>query len=513
MRKIIITLALAAFGLPAQTEAPPSWIDLHLLALDASGQPVTDLTSADFKIVDQGKPENILVFRKPRTEPPAAPGKLEFSNRAAGQPHVVAILFDLMNETQPDRLDTWHALDKTLPQIESGDSLYLYLLNLEGELVPIHPLGPPSADDHNWPKEVAGPLDKAMKAYSHARPAHMGQEDQVKKTFHNLEVLAGQMAAYPGRRDIIWITGGVQNVYNTKLPCNGDWVDCALYVPHLAVTLAHANVAVDPVANSRDLASGVNVYQGQFNSGGDTGVSDPTQRAKAGASDVYGDQTSRPVGAAGTNPTLDLEQMGLLTGGRAYFHQDIPAVVKQVNMGVADAYEIAYVPPADNWDNKFHMIHITCERKGVRLITRERYYALPDTRPALDQQRAALVAAFQSPLDAAAIGLRVKIAPAASGVHMDIHIDPSDLLLREDGGKFTGGVTFLISNRGASGPLGEPTVSTFNLDLTKEQHDTVMKEGIPLSQDHAITDAVQQVRLIVLDQNTNEVGSLTFPVR
>jgi len=40
-----------------------------------------------------------------------------------------------------------------------------------------------------------------------------------------------------------------------------------------------------------------------------------------------------------------------------------------------------------------------------------------------------------------------------------------------------------------------------------------MKEGIPLSEDHATSDAVQRVRLIVLDQNTNAVGSLTFPVK
>jgi hypothetical protein len=40
-----------------------------------------------------------------------------------------------------------------------------------------------------------------------------------------------------------------------------------------------------------------------------------------------------------------------------------------------------------------------------------------------------------------------------------------------------------------------------------------MKEGIPLSQDHPTTDAVQRVRLIILDQNTNAVGSLTVPVK
>ena len=96
---------------------------------------------------------------------------------------------------------------------------------------------------------------------------------------------------------------------------------------------------------------------------------------------------------------------------------------------------------------------------------------------------------------------------------MEIRINPADILLREQAGKFTGAIYFLTSDRGASGPLGEPTVSSFNFDLTPEQHSLVMKEGIPLSLDHVTPDAVQQVRLIVLDQNTNAVGSLTFPVK
>ena len=41
----------------------------------------------------------------------------------------------------------------------------------------------------------------------------------------------------------------------------------------------------------------------------------------------------------------------------------------------------------------------------------------------------------------------------------------------------------------------------------------VMKDGLPLAQDHPTSDAVQQVRIIVLDQNTDAVGSLTFPVK
>ncbi|HLY19205.1 MAG TPA: VWA domain-containing protein [Bryobacteraceae bacterium] len=507
MSKLIFTLVMAVSTVLAQSAAPPTLMHLYPVAFDAAGEPVTDLTMADFKISDQGKPVTISFFRRPRNGPPAAPGPMEYSNRPRGSmQRTVAILFDLMNESQPNRMDTWHAFTKSLPQLESGEGVYFYLLNLEGELVPIHGIGPKAADDQSWPKDVAEPLDKAMKAYSHARPAHMGQEDQVKKTFHQLEVLANQLAAFPGRRDILWITDGVQNVYNTKLPCNGDWVDCALYVPHLAVTLANAAVSVDPVSYSRDLASGVSIHEGQFKSYG-------ALQPKAGASDAYGDQQARPQGAQGTDPSRDLEQMARLTGGRPYFRQDIREVLKQVSNDAVNAYEIAYDPSTASWDNKFHMIHVTCERKGVRVLLRDRYYALPDTRPALDRQRAALVAAYQSQSDAANIGLRAKLWPSGKAVHLEMRINASDVLLSEQGGKVTGAVTYLLSDLGASGPLGDPSMQSINLDLTKEQHDMVMKEGIPISQDHAVGDAVQRVRLIVMDQSTNAVGSLTFPVK
>lgn len=427
-------------------------------------------------------------------------------------PHNIVILFDLMNENLNDRLDTWHALAKSLPQLEFADSVYFYLLNLEGELVPIHPIGPKTAADANWPKEVAAVLDKAMKAASHGRPVHMGQEDQVKKTFHQLEVIAGQLAAFPGRRDIIWITDGVQNVYNPKLPCNGDWVDCALYVPHLAVTLAHADVAVNPLSYSRDLTTAVDPNYGKM----DHAWTPVQQTAKApdNADTALGDYQQHNVqGSQGADPALDLTQMALLTGGGTYFRQDIRAVLQQVATDDTNAFEIAYEPSAANWDNKFHRIRVTCERKGAKVQVKERYYALPEAKPADERQRNTLVAAYQSPSDAADIGIHVKEAPGDKGVHLEIQINPSDLLLRQEGGKYKGAVAFLLSDRSESGPLGDPSVSSFNLDLTPEQHDKLMKAGIPLSQDHAVSDAVKYVRVIVMDQNTNATGSLTFPVK
>ena len=65
MSKVVLTLALAASALLAQAPSSGRLVRLYPVATDANGEPITDLTPADFKIVDQNKPETILSFHKP----------------------------------------------------------------------------------------------------------------------------------------------------------------------------------------------------------------------------------------------------------------------------------------------------------------------------------------------------------------------------------------------------------------------------------------------------------------
>ena len=60
----------------------------------------------------------------------------------------------------------------------------------------------------------------------------------------------------------------------------------------------------------------------------------------------------------------------------------------------------------------------------------------------------------------------------------------------------------------AAGPQGEPTLSPEAIHLKREQ----LKDGIPIVRDYPIDAATQKVRLIVLDQGANSVGSLTVPI-
>jgi VWFA-related protein len=471
MSRVAFTLLLAASALLAQAPTPGPLIRLYPVAVDAGGQPVTDLTADDFKITDQNKPETVFAFRKPWTEEAPKPDVLEFSNRTSKTPHTTVILFDMINLVDADRLENWKALDKAIPQLDSGEHVYFYVLNLEGTLVPIHQMGVPSPGDKTWHQNVVAAFDKVMKASSHARALQVGAEEQQKKTFKAFEDLANTLALFPGRRDILWISNGLTTVDDPKLESSsGDWVERALYVPHLAVTLANAGVAVDPY-----------VFIGNVNA------------------DV----------------NYNMDQMALLTGGHFYSRQDVKTVLNQVAQDAAGSYTLMYDPGSDNWNNKWHRLHITCERKGVRLQLRERYYAVADARTPVERNKAGLMAAYQSPGDFAAIGLHVKFVPldGQAGVHLEIRIDPADLQLHQQGGKYSGALYCLVSDRNGPAPLGEPSVMDLKPELTADQYKSALKDGLPLNQDHPISDATRQVRVIVLDQITNEVGSITFPVK
>jgi VWFA-related protein len=472
MMKQLTLAALAACGLAAQSGSTAGQIRLTVAAMEANGEPAEDLKASDLQITDQGKPQKISFFTHMPAAEGAPLGPKEFSNRIGkAAPHSTVILFDLLNEIDSDRLSTWHLLAKSLSQLESGENVYFYVLTLEGNLEPIHAISKGEPDDKTWTQGFEKTLDKAMKKDMHALPAQMRDiELVVKKTYVAMETLGQQMLTMPGRRDIVWVTTGMPNVWNTKNPCNGDWVDCALYVPHLAVTLASANVAVNPVT-----------------------------------------YTNSP----NPNVARDLEQLAGLTGGWTYTGEDMRAVLKEIGRDATHYYSVVYDTQADNWDQKFHKIRVTSDRKSLKLRSKTRYYAFPDKRSDGDRQGFALRQAFQAMADEASIGLRATLAPGADAkaVKVLFKVDANSLMFTESGGKYTCPLTYLIEDLGASGPTGEPMIMQYPVSLTQDQYTAALKDGIPMQADHLVADAVQKLRVIVLDANQNVAGSLTIPAR
>jgi VWFA-related protein len=468
---LLLSCAMAASAGVAAAQAPGSGAvrlaRVNVVVFDAQGQPVSNLTADDFRIATDGKAQRIALFRGPAAARAAAPREL--SNRAGAGAHTTAVLFDLMTQNRTDRLDAARRLGQSLKQLESGESVFFYLLLLDGTLAPLRafPESGTGANDGAWAKDADAALAKVMKTQNGTRPAGMSQEDAVKKTYVALETLANRLAVYPGAHDIVWITNDVPTVWGPKT-CSGDWIECALYVPHLSVTLERAETRVHPLS----YASGVS-----------------TEAARM------------------------LDEVAGLTGGRARFNDDLRAVVQQLGQAGQGAYSLAYEPSPESWDSKFHKLRVTCERKAVKLEARQRYYALPDSRPAQAREQGALVAAYQSVNDVAEIAVRASVTiKAPNTAHVEIRVDADDLLLRESGAQLEAELTVLFSARTAAGPQGEPTLTPWPVRLTKEQRETARKDGIVIARDYPIDAATQKARIIVLDRGTDSVGSLTAPI-
>jgi len=206
---LFLGASLAAIAQSPQAQPPRPLLTFNVVALDAKGAPIRDLPAAGLRISDDGKPMQ-AAFCRPlvtaeRTLTPAGPH--EYSNRpTAGSSQSILILLDLLNANLAERGQGWNDIASTFPKLESGESLYIYLLTKEGTFYPIHALpgteGPISPDNTGWVAQVPLLLDQAMHKVDRLRPQDF-QADvdaRVRQTLTVLGGLASDFGTQPGRK-------------------------------------------------------------------------------------------------------------------------------------------------------------------------------------------------------------------------------------------------------------------------------------------------------------------------
>src|SRR5690349_13733006 len=218
-RSSAVCLMLAVCAAVAQT--PPRMVTLNLIAIDGQGHAVADLAANDLQIADEGKPQSIATFRREAAAAPAAPAQVEFSNRLPGLAGVHVVLFDLLNLDLGDRKPATDRIVRALQQLEGGDAVYLYLITLDGKLVPVRGL-PRNALDApapgaGWAREAAALLESAMGPVTAQRPVY--ERDvvlRIKTSYGILEALAGRLEPLSGRKNIVWITLGTPRTFSRE---------------------------------------------------------------------------------------------------------------------------------------------------------------------------------------------------------------------------------------------------------------------------------------------------------
>jgi VWFA-related protein len=468
---------LGAQGLDLPGKAPAPQVHLNVVAKDSHGQAVMDLTRDDFQVFEGSKPQRMVSFRRNEQNVKrvmqAAPD--EYSNRS-GAPTVPVrvILFDLLNARFEDRGYMLNQLVPALQHVEAGDSLYFYILTMNGTLYPVHGLSD-AAGAKPWTDDVKALLDDATREVFRLRPTDIDVDMRVRMTYHALESMANLVAAAPGRKSLIWISHGVPISLGPGNQLVYESVDYSPLLQRLTSMLDRAEVAVYTVRQPKSMA--------------------PAAGSTASAS-AAGPTGELPGISMSTEETLD--QFAQLTGGHAFMTPDIRGAIALAASDARVSYQISYEPPLGNWDGKYHKIRVTCTRKGVKLETKQGYYAFANLAAEGDQEKAAVETAIASGLNATEIGIYAKLSEhdtAPHNVELAIRIDPADVSGR-----------LAVS---VAGYLKDGRMEIFPVEeVTPKAGEAILSE-----RRLTLTDGVEKLRVLVYDRGSGALGSLAIPLR
>ena len=525
-------------------------VQVTVVALGKRGVPARDLQRESFRVYDEGKPQQISFFSldtpapvpaageaRKAGGPTAAVGPHVFSNRrdvVSGPGTSTVILIDRVNTGWNDQIRAAEAIIGFLRQTQSEDRIGIYV-HWPGSLQILYEVTQDSSElvKHlaAWKPDVGETSGRASslqgsnfiqamsdisRPYSDsgdedglrrfARTASRGPNgsdshmaDRAEISLKLFGAIANHLAAIPGRKSLIWVSAG--------------FVRSALDYPAMQDTvrlLNGANVALYAVD-----ARGLLTLQG------DATVGPVTSAAGGGGRGAGGVRVARRI-ARTNNVLLVRTQVPMLelsapTGGRAFLNtNDIQGAIRTAAKEADVTYTLGFYPASPQHDGRFHRIEVkVAGRPDVSVRYRKGYVDAPD--PANDSQgrTAAIRDAAWSPLDATAVALSAEVVPAGGTDHYDVRlrIDPRTLDIRPEQDRLGGRADVILVQEDHEGGQYDQVIDTLVLALKPDTYQRALTEGLEYSHALQPNPKANELRVIVRDAFSGNIGSLTIPFR
>jgi VWFA-related protein len=530
---------------------------VDVVALDHKGAPVTDLKAEDFSLTEDGSEQNIRVFtfQHPAEPAPGQPVMVEASltpNRITNMPRfktnstLNVLLLDGINVTNVNQKYTREQMVKFLEKLPAGQPIAVYALGSKLRMLQDFTADPTQlreavkkakdnslgvrADVSNSMDLPAGlleqmPTDMYQTILRFGEDQASNQMDtRVGLTLDQLGALARNLAGYPGRKNLIWLSEAFPNYLyplNPELQNSRDQYQRSFMrsyqaqIEHTADMLANAQVAVYPVdsgtlANRDPYSSLSNTdsngnYLGRGSRGG----------TRPGVGSMQSNEISRSTGAQ-IDSHATMNAVAEQTGGKAFYNtNNIEHAIRDSMDDGSIYYTLGYYPENKNWDGKFRKIAVKVKRSGVKLHYRQGFlaaeplsYAKQDPKIQAIDIGSALD--LNSPVSTALPFQALVIPPSATNnkVQINYGIDPKAISfeLRADGLQHAA-VDCGVRVYSPKGEGLHVQANTFNAALAPEQYQKVMKMIFPCSQTVDLPAGEYVLRLAVRDITSGLIGT------
>ena len=567
---------------PAATfHAETHQVLLDVVILD-HGHFVPGLKPADFTILEDGKPQKIVAFAVHQTAatPPSPAPKFtlppnQYTNYQISDPQrpITVVMMDVLNTQVQDQAYTRKQMVEFLKALPAGQRVALFALGTRLKMIQgftgdsdtlvaaattlLRKTSPlmTSEQDRQADEITASNLQV------NAGPGAMGpsggggsmgngallapvvqgiqkallSEENYQQTFRMeltlaaLQSLARALSAYPGRKNLLWLsaefpirfapnfaqTNAVSDLAQGGLDNSSRIQDVRVQAPPIqetAALLTASQIAVYPIDIRGTISTGTGIDIGQGDIYGSIGRLDETR-----------DRMAQRQTTMEWDDHEAMTDIARETGGKAFYgSNDIKAALSASMDEGENYYTLAYTPENRKWDGKYRKLEVKTTQGGAKLTYRRGYYAVANPEAVkgkvVDDQIALLFATAMHPEapTSTMVLLKVQVLPPDAThktVRIDYAINPQDVIFADTSDKLKHVALDLMAVAwDKDGKSAGESSDKIDTSVSLSSYQNAMRSYIPAHQELEVRPGTYTLRLGVVDRNSRRIGTLDVPL-
>jgi VWFA-related protein len=516
------------------------------LVTDKSGNHITGLKKEDFTVLENGAEQKIATFEEITSDPhrlsrPKNPN--EFSNSMAGETssrRITLLMLDLINTRFVDQVYARKDLLKYLTQsVDQREPTALYTLTRSGIHVvhdfttdprvlvaALHKVKGDSSQMVDSQEDVeaitgsASPDGSAgvdpSQVQTEAQQLQTMMEDSelnfqsfeqrvaITYTLEGMQQIAQALAGFPGRKSLIWASGGfpfsVSDSTMQLAPAGRDTLSDVLPLyEHTWQLLNDAQISLYPVD-----VKGLQV------------VGLPSASVRNPGKNYGRNMTWRNLDTQGS-----FEVFASMTGGRAYFNSnDLVKGFREAVNDSAQYYMLGYYLDRSKTKSGWRKLAVKVKREHVDVRARSGFFVSNATVNPESTRDNDISTALQSPLDYTSLALMARWGAIEAGkeagkkrVNFQMRLAPETVLI--DGADNNHVVLEFVAlaktpeGKQADHPVGMKVENHLTADKALE----VRQKGVVYSGALEVAPGEYTVRFVVRDDLSGRVGSVSAPLK
>src|SRR6202167_5738146 len=517
-------------------------IQVPIVVTDKTGSHIHGLTKENFHVFENGREQKVATFEEivaANTKLAAvAPKQGEFTNLRLSdqQPRTITVIaLDTINTPFLDQYTGRRALIKYLADnLDSGQVLALMVMTSHGlkvvqgltsdreqlvqvlkkasgetpalqgssENVQANAADGDIPDLPTTPAGFANPFAAAAAflAYGDTLTASFQQPRALEETLNAFLEIAWSLSGVPGRKSLIWATGGSPFEISSPAQLPGPGYLAPLYERTMQA-LAAAQISVYPV----DVR----------------GLVENTSAAVASGS---GPKLANQIGnlAHFQQSTIDtLNEFADMTGGKAFYNtNDLASSFKRAADDASSYYLAGYYLDTHNDHAGWRKLKVEIDKKDTEVRARKGFFVTNATIHAEMTRNSDLNYALTSPIEGTGIPLTVTwLGSSGDGAkkiaQFLVRIPPNSVSIEGTGGQNHLNFDFAAAAYANNSKDGKPALTTgktITAPLSDAQMETLRAKGGGFTNSLELSPGQYAVRVVIRDNLTGKVGSVTAPL-